>query len=97
MGHHEHRVGLHLRRGRRRAARQLDQVRLPTVIIALNRYRNAADAFLRAHQVLKTIQTVFDVAAKPLSGAGFKSVKMIGTLAGANGPSTTSIAEGFAG
>ena len=68
-----------------------------TVIIALNRYRNAADAFLRAHQVLKTIQTVFDVAAKPLSGAGFKSVKMIGTLAGANGPSTTSIAEGFAG
>ncbi|THV30109.1 hypothetical protein [Glycomyces paridis] len=68
-----------------------------TVVTALNRYSKVANTFVEANRILMRVKQVFEIAAKPLAEAGFKSVGMIGTLAGSGGPSTSDIADGFNG
>lgn len=81
------------------AAAMANSVRsgIATTITCLNRYSKVANTFVQANRILSRVATVFETAAKPLAEAGFKSVGMVGTLAGSGGPSTGDIADGFDG
>jgi hypothetical protein len=70
---------------------------LQTVIKALDRYNKAAQAFIDGTKILSRVQKVVQVAAHPMMEAGMKYVGTVGTLAGAGGPSDSSIADGFNG
>ena len=70
---------------------------IATTITCLNRYSKVANTFVEASRILSRVKTVFEVAATPLAEAGFKSVGMVGRLAGSGAPSAEDIADGFAG
>ncbi len=81
------------------AAQMANSIRsaLQTTVNAMQKYKQAADTFMQAHSILSKVARVLSVAAKPLSEAGFKTVGMVGTLAGSGGPNTNDIADGFNG
>jgi hypothetical protein len=81
------------------AAAMINSIRssIATCITAMNRYSRVANTFVEANRILLKVKQVFEVAGKPLSEAGFKSVGMIAGLTSTGGPSTSSIADGFDG
>lgn len=80
-------------------AAMLNMIRtaIQSIVLALKRYKTAVDAFLQAHRILGRVIETLGKAASPLAEAGIKSVGLVGNLAGAGGPSDSSIVDGLNG
>jgi len=70
---------------------------IQSIVMALKRYKTAVDAFLQANRILGRVVETLGKAASPLAEAGIKFVGATGNMAGAGGPSDSSIVDGLNG
>jgi hypothetical protein len=70
---------------------------IQSIVMALKRYKTAVDAFLQANTILGRVVETLGKAASPLAEAGVKFVGATGNMAGAGGPSDSSIVDGLNG
>ncbi|MEU5871828.1 hypothetical protein AB0A73_09745 [Glycomyces sp. NPDC047369] len=81
------------------AVAMLNSIRtaISSIVLALKRYKTAVDAFLQANTILGRVVETLGKAASPLAEAGIKFVGATGNMAGAGGPSDSSIVDGLNG